>query len=96
MAKTPPKSYVKHRENTSTIVMYPWEVARELLLPESSIYKEMAIGVERGGLRAICLGDPSSGRPRRVVHRQDFDLWVEYKRGLITLAEYAKRAGGSK
>ena len=89
----PPRPFVKHRPNTSATCMYPYECASELLLPESSIYPLMAVPVEQGGLRCMSLGDPRSSRPRKVVHRADFALYVEFKRGLCTLAEYVKRAG---
>jgi hypothetical protein len=92
--KTRQVTPVRRRENTSTIVLYPHQVADELLVSEDEVYRQMALGIERGGLRAICLGDPNSARPRKVVHRDDFALWIEYKRGLCSLAEYVKRAGG--
>jgi hypothetical protein len=82
------------RENTSTIAMYPLQCAQELLVSEREIRVQMAIGVERGGLRSIVLGNPDSARPRRIVHREDFALWLEYKRGRVTLAEYVRKAGG--
>jgi hypothetical protein len=92
--KRPPKRFVRHRKNTSEIALYPYEVAAQLLVSEPEVYKLMALGPERGGIRAMCLGDPQGKRPRKVVHRDDFAVFVEYKRGLISQAEYVKRVGG--
>jgi hypothetical protein len=79
---------VKHRENTSTIVMYPYEVARQLLISEAEAYKQMAIGPEHGGIRAMCIGDPNGVRPRKIVHRDDLAAFVRFKRGLLTKEQY--------
>jgi hypothetical protein len=86
---------VKHRQNTSTIVLYPYEVAEQLLVSEAEAYKLMAIGPAAGGIRAMCLGDPNSARPRKIVHRDDFSAFVRYKRGLTTRDQYlAELRGG--
>jgi hypothetical protein len=76
--------------------MMPYEVAEQLLISEREAYTLMALGAERGGIRAICIGSANSARPRKIVHREDFALYVEFKRGLLTQAEYVKRAGGGK
>jgi len=81
---------VRHRENTSTIVLYPHQVADELLVSEDEVYRQMALGIERGGIRGICLGDPNSSRPRKVIHRKDFDIFIRFKRGLLTKEQYLK------
>jgi hypothetical protein len=89
---------VRHRENTSSICLFPHQVADELLISEEQVYRLMALGVEQGGLRAICLGDPASARPRKVVHREDFALYVRHKRGLTTREQYLAEltaAGGA-
>jgi hypothetical protein len=92
MKKRAPKKgqLVKHRENTSTIVLYPYEVARELLISEAEAYKLMALGPSHEGIRAMCLGDPAGKRPRKIVHREDLASFVRFKRGLLTREAYLK------
>jgi hypothetical protein len=93
--KRPVKRFVRHRENTSAIALYPYEVAEQLLVSEPEIYRLMALGAEKGGIRAMCLGDPQGKRPRKVVHRDDFAVFVRYARKLTTREQYlAELAAG--
>jgi hypothetical protein len=89
---------VKHRVNTSAVAMFPYEVAEQLLISEAEVYKLMAIGPEHGGIRAICLGDVNSARPRKIVLRVDLDAFIEKKtgqKGLFT-AQLAAKAAADK
>jgi hypothetical protein len=85
---------LRQRQNTSTMAMFPHEVADELLVSETVVYQEIARGPEKGGLRAVCLGDPNSSRPRKIVMRDDFAIFLRYKRGLLTLAQYVAELAG--
>jgi hypothetical protein len=68
--------------------MMPYEVAEQLLISEREAYTLMALGPARGGVRCMNLGSESSSRPRKVIHRKDFELYVEYKRNLLSLDQY--------
>ena len=89
------KTPLRQRENTSTIAMYPHEVADELLVSEDEVYRQMAMGPKKGGIRAVCLGDPNSARPRKIVLRTDFAVFLRYKTGRLTLEQYVAELAGA-
>lgn len=71
----------KHKPNTSKTLLFPWQVAEELLISETSVLRLIALGPGSGGIRGISIGAPGSLRPRKLVHVDDLRAYIAKQRG---------------
>jgi hypothetical protein len=79
----------RHRQNTSKTLLFPWQVADELLVSETEVYTLMALGAARGGIRCLIIGDAGSKKPRKLVHKDDVRIFQDFRRGILSKEEYA-------